>query len=137
MTVREVWMWNEWGHAWPLWGVEGPLDAEDLELSEELDAHLQLWHLRWEYLYAYVASRDPEGKTVDAEALAEWEDDGDKLLVRLASELEGRTIVIRAFRFPEDRRRLRLRQRRVRESYRRSRIEPNEGHVVVAFRAPK
>ena len=137
VTVREVWMWNEWGHFWPLWGVEGPLDAADLGLSEELDAQLQLWHERWEQLYSYIASRDPGGNRVDPDAFAEWEDEGDRLLLRLVEELEGRATVIRAFRFPEDKAGLRLRQQGVRESYRRSRIEPNEGHVVVAFRAPK
>ena len=121
MSVREVWMWNEWGWQYPLWGVEGPLDADDLDLSAVLAAHLQVWHLRWEHLYAYVVSRDPEGKRVDPVALAEWEDDGDRLFVWLTGELEGRATVIRAFRFPQDTRRLRLRGRRVRESYERPR----------------
>jgi hypothetical protein len=114
-------MWNEWGHFWPLWGVEGPLGADDLGLSEELDAELQAWHARWEFLYSYIASRNPEGRSVDPVALAEWEDDGDRLLVKLADELEGTAAVIRAFRFPEDEKRRRLRGRRIREFSGRSR----------------
>jgi len=110
VSVSEVWMWNEWGWSYPLWGVEGPLDADELDLSAALAAHLQVWHLRWEHLYAYVPNADPELGWVASYAVADWEDDGDQLLVRLAEELDGRATVIRAFRFPEDEAGLRLRQ---------------------------
>lgn len=110
-ALREVWMWNEWGHFWPLWGVDGPLGADDLGLSEGLDRDLREWHARWEYLN----SRQPSWRWEHPDAQVQWEAEGDRLLSRLVTELDGRASVVRSYRFPEDEKRLRLRGRRVKE----------------------
>jgi hypothetical protein len=104
-------MWNEWGHFWPLWDVEGPLDPDDLGLSDELGLDLCEWHARWEFLL----SRDYPWRWEHPGAFERWQEEGDQLLVRLVGELNGRVSVVRAFRFPEDDAGLRLRLRRLRE----------------------
>lgn len=104
-------MWNEWGHFWPLWGEDGPLDPEELGLSDELDARLREWHARWEFLQ----SREVHWRWDHPDAQVEWEAEGYRLLVRLSDELDGRASVVRAFLFPEDEAALRRRGRRLKE----------------------
>ncbi|MCI0159158.1 hypothetical protein KNO15_20845 [Leifsonia shinshuensis] len=96
MTMREVWMWNEWGHAWPLWSADGPLAPDDLGISVALADELKEWHEAWEGLQAGSV------RWADPRAQVHWEDVGEGLLERLRAELDGLAAVVSGFRSPED-----------------------------------
>lgn len=108
MSERKIWMWNEWGHPWPLWDDAGPLDPESVGLTRQLGLHLREWHSRWEFL----ATRDIDWRWGNPEAQPAWEQEGDRLFSRLEAELGARAKAIRAFRFPDDEHALQQRGRR-------------------------